>query len=190
VLVGESTKEQGGGIACEQVCMSSRAGRAAPALPGDAGDRGAEALKSLGLEAPFVGRDLELRLVKELFHNSAEERKAQLVSVTESLASASPGLLGVREYVDGLARTSVARGRCLSTAKAWPTGRWRMVRMRCGILDDEEPSSASRLGRRSSCASRPEMAPVEPRLAHLLGLEEGTRMRESLLCLADPLRAA
>ena len=40
------------------------------------------ALKSEGLEAPFVGRDRELRLVKDLFHASAEEQRAHLVSVT------------------------------------------------------------------------------------------------------------
>ena len=39
------------------------------------------ALKSTGLEPPFVGRDRELRLVKELFHAAADERRAQLVSV-------------------------------------------------------------------------------------------------------------
>src|SRR5919197_2456898 len=44
------------------------------------GGRGA--LKAEGLEAPFVGRDRELRLLKELFHASAEEGRAYLVSVT------------------------------------------------------------------------------------------------------------
>src|SRR5206468_915991 len=39
-------------------------------------------LKSEGLEAPFVGRDSELRRIKELFHSSAAERKAHLISVT------------------------------------------------------------------------------------------------------------
>src|SRR6266566_4681181 len=39
-------------------------------------------LKSAGLEAPFVGRDRELRQIKDLFHVSADERKAHLVSVT------------------------------------------------------------------------------------------------------------
>ncbi|HEY8842669.1 MAG TPA: adenylate/guanylate cyclase domain-containing protein, partial [Gaiellaceae bacterium] len=33
------------------------------------------------LEPPFVGRDGELRLIKDLFHASADERKARLVSV-------------------------------------------------------------------------------------------------------------
>ena len=52
----------------------------AKALRVVSGVRGA--LKSQGLEAPFVGRDRELRQIKDLFHVSADERKAQLVSVT------------------------------------------------------------------------------------------------------------
>src|SRR5215218_1146866 len=39
-------------------------------------------LKSQGLEAPFVGRDRELRQIKDLFHVCGDERRAQLVSVT------------------------------------------------------------------------------------------------------------
>src|ERR687888_1100978 len=38
-------------------------------------------LKAEGLEAPFVGRDRELRLLKELFHGCADEGKAHLVSI-------------------------------------------------------------------------------------------------------------
>ncbi len=39
------------------------------------------ALKSEGLEAPFVGRDRELRLIKDQFHAAAEEHRVHLVSV-------------------------------------------------------------------------------------------------------------
>src|SRR2546421_3771488 len=35
-----------------------------------------------GLEAPFIGRERELRQLKELFHACSEERKAHLVSIT------------------------------------------------------------------------------------------------------------
>ena len=41
-----------------------------------AGARGQ--LKSTGLEAPFVGRERELRVMKELFHACADDRKAHL----------------------------------------------------------------------------------------------------------------
>jgi len=45
-----------------------------------AGTRGS--LRAAGLEAPFVGRDRELRLVKELFHASDEESRAQLMLIS------------------------------------------------------------------------------------------------------------
>ena len=51
-------------------------------------------LKSEGLEAPFVGRDRELRQIKDLFHACADENRAHLVSVTESPGSASHGSPG------------------------------------------------------------------------------------------------
>jgi class 3 adenylate cyclase len=86
VYVGEATRR-----ATEQAVVYEQAGR--HELPGKtglvplwralrvvSGARGA--LKGEGLEAPFVGRDRELRLLKELFHASAEERRAHLVSVT------------------------------------------------------------------------------------------------------------
>jgi class 3 adenylate cyclase len=39
-------------------------------------------LKSAGLEPPFVGRDRELKLIKDIFHGCATEKRAHLVSVT------------------------------------------------------------------------------------------------------------
>jgi hypothetical protein len=47
-----------------------------------AGDRlEARRGQSHGLEAPFVGRESELRLVKDLFHATSEEWRARLVSI-------------------------------------------------------------------------------------------------------------
>src|SRR3989440_6528561 len=62
------------------------------------------ALKSAGLEPPFVGRDRELRLVKELFHGSAEERKARLVTLV-GIAGIGKSRLAweFEKYIDGLA---------------------------------------------------------------------------------------
>src|SRR5207244_9140241 len=79
-----------------------------------AGARGQ--LKSTGLEAPFVGRDRELRLVKELYHASAEDRKAHLISVT-GIAGIGKSRLGWEfyKYFDGIVETVWwHRGRCLS----------------------------------------------------------------------------
>ena len=52
-------------------------------------------LRSAGLEAPFVGRERELRLVKELFHGAADDRDAPTWSRSPaSPASASRGWPG------------------------------------------------------------------------------------------------
>jgi class 3 adenylate cyclase len=56
------------------------------------------------LEPPFVGRARELRLVKEHFHGSAEERKAHLVSVI-GIAGIGKSRLAweFEKYLDGVA---------------------------------------------------------------------------------------
>jgi class 3 adenylate cyclase/tetratricopeptide (TPR) repeat protein len=140
------------------------------------GRRGA--LRAAGLEAPFVGREREMRLAKELFHASSEEGKAHLVSVV--------GVAGVgktrlswefEKYIDGLAQDVWwHRGRCLAYGEGvayWALA--EMVRSRAGILEGEEPDSALAKMRAMIGETFPdpeERSWVEPRLAHLLGLEE------------------
>src|SRR5512132_200887 len=73
-------------------------------------------LKSQGLEAPFVGRDRELRQIKELFHTSADEKRAQLVSVT-GIAGIGKSRLSWEfyKYFDGIEQIVYwHRGRCLA----------------------------------------------------------------------------
>src|SRR5205085_2408487 len=102
-------------------------------------------LKSEGLEAPFVGRDRELRLIKDLFHASADDRKAHLVSVT-GIAGIGKSRLGWEfyKYFDGIAETVWwHRGRCLAYGEGvtyWALA--DMVRMRCQIAEDEQPRQA------------------------------------------------
>jgi class 3 adenylate cyclase/tetratricopeptide (TPR) repeat protein len=183
VLVGETTRRATeAAIAYEDAGTHELKGktevvslsRALRVIAGRAG-----ALRSASLEPPFVGRERELRLVKELFHASADEQRAQLVSVV--------GIAGVgktrlswefEKYVDGLAEEAWwHRGRCLSYGEGvayWALA--EMVRMRCGISEDEQPASAAEKLARTldTYVSDPEeRAWVEPRLAHLLGLEGG-----------------
>ena len=105
------------------------------------------AQKSAGLEPPFVGRDRELRLVKELFHGCAEEGKAHLVSVT-GIAGIGKSRLAweFEKYVDGLADDFWwHRGRCLAYGEGvayWALA--EMVRMRAGILEEEAPELGAR----------------------------------------------
>jgi predicted ATPase/class 3 adenylate cyclase len=182
VLVGEGTRR-----ATEQAIVYESAGShelkgksgLVPvwrALRVVSGARGT--LKSEGLEAPFVGRDRELRLLKELFHASAEERKAHLVSVT-GIGGIGKSRLAWEffKYIDGLPQTTLwHRGRCLAYGEGvtyWALA--DMVRMRCRIAEEEEPASALEKLRATLTEyvlDDEERRFVEPRLAHLLGLEE------------------
>jgi len=136
------------------------------------------ALKSTGLEPPFVGRERELRLVKELYHASAEEGRANLVSVT-GIAGIGKSRLSWEffKYLDGLSDTALwHRGRCLSYGEGvtyWALA--EMVKMRARIAEEEDAASSLAKLR----AMLEDLVPdpeerrwVEPRLAHLLGLED------------------
>jgi class 3 adenylate cyclase/predicted ATPase len=182
VLVGESTRRATeAAIAYDDAGTHELKGKAEPvhlwqALRVVSGIRGA--LRSSALEAPFVGRERELRMVKELFHTSAEQKKAHLASVM--------GVAGVgktrlswefEKYTDGLIDDLWwHRGRCLSYGEGvayWALA--EMVRMRAGIVEDEEAESAQgklRATIQEHVADPDEQRWLEPRLAHLLGLEE------------------
>src|SRR5205823_4970394 len=103
------------------------------------------ALKSAGLEPPFVGRDRELKLVKDLFHGCAQDGRAHLVSVT-GIAGIGKSRLAWEfyKYFDGLVeRVWWHRGRCLAYGEG--VAYWAladMVRMRCRLTEDEAPGSA------------------------------------------------
>ncbi len=182
VLVGEATRR-----ASEQAIVYAEAGlhelkgKAEPvelwrAVRIISGRQGAQ--RSVGLEAPFVGRDRELRLVKELFHASAEEHKAHLVSVTGIAGIGKSRLVWeFYKYFDGLADNVYwHRGRCLAYGEGvtyWALA--DMVRMRARIAEDEEPASAlSKLQATLSetILDAEERGFVEPRIAQLLGLSD------------------
>src|SRR4051812_5998900 len=85
VLVGESTRRSTeAAVAYEDAGLHELRGKSEPlhlyrALRVVA-SRGGN-IRASGLEAPFVGRDRELRLVKDLFHATSEESRAHLLSV-------------------------------------------------------------------------------------------------------------
>jgi len=136
--------------------------------------------RAAGLEPPFVGREAEMRLVKELFHATAQEGKARLVSVM-GVAGIGKSRLSweFEKYLDGLADTVWwHRGRCLAYGEGitfWALA--EMVRMRARIAEDEGRESALEKLRETielHVSEPSERQWVEPRLAHLLGLEERT----------------
>ncbi len=151
------------------------------------GGGGGGAMQSDGLEPPFVGRDRELRLIKDQFHASAEERRAQLISVV-GIAGIGKSRLSWEffKYIDGLADTLYwHRGRCLAYGEGvtyWALA--EMVRMRAGIAEGEDAAS-SRAKLQASLAQHipdaEERQWAEPRIAQLLGLEENPgQQREDL----------
>jgi class 3 adenylate cyclase/tetratricopeptide (TPR) repeat protein len=142
-------------------------------------NRGGEG-RAAGLEAPFVGRERELRLVKDLFHATAEEGKAHLLSVV-GVAGIGKSRLAweFEKYLDGLvAEIWWHKGRCLAYGDAiayWALA--EMVRMRCRITEDEAADSALRKLRavvEDFIPDAEERTFVEPRLQHLLGLADRT----------------
>ncbi|HEY2789700.1 MAG TPA: AAA family ATPase, partial [Gaiellales bacterium] len=128
-----------------------------------------------------------LRQIKDLFHASADERRAHLVSVTGIAGIGKSRLVWeFYKYFDGLAQVIYwHRGRCPSYGEGvtyWALA--DMVRMRCRI-SEEEPSDAimTKLGGvlDAHVTDPDERAFVEPRVAHLLGVEGGGRFeREDL----------
>ncbi|MGD0595288.1 MAG: AAA family ATPase [Acidimicrobiales bacterium] len=134
--------------------------------------------RSEALEAPFVGRAEELRLMKDLLAATEREHRARLLSVT-----GVPGIGKTRlvwefaKYTDGLVEPvhwhegrSPAYGDGITF---WALG--EMVRMRAGIGESEEPGSSR--AKLSACvaefvADERDRRWVGASLAHLLGIGE------------------
>jgi class 3 adenylate cyclase/tetratricopeptide (TPR) repeat protein len=184
VLVGEITRRASeAAVAYEDAGTHELKGKEEPlrlwrAVRVVGGRKGA--LRFAGLETPFVRRDREMRLVKELYHASADEGTAHLVSVL-GVAGVGKSRLSweFEKYIDGLAEDVWwHRGRCLAYGEGvayWALA--EMVRGRAGIVEGEDPEPALEKLRAVIAEMVPdeeEQAWVEPRLAHLLGLEERT----------------
>ena len=131
-----------------------------------------------GLEAPFVGRDREMRLVKELFHATLEERRPRLVAVF-----GQPGIGKTRlgweffKYIDGISDVvRWHRGRCLSYGDGvafWALA--EMVRSRFDILEGDEPVvvvDKLDAGLQTWVADPEERSWLRPRLGALLGVTD------------------
>jgi len=181
VLVGEATwRATNEAIAYEEAGDQILKGKAAPiqawhalhvqALRGGAG-------RTNTLEPPFVGRDEELRLVKDLFHATGREHKPRLVSIIGQAGIGKHRLAWEFEkYLDGISEIgywhsgrSPAYGEGISF---WALA--EMVRERARIAEGVDPDEARQL----LAASVSEFVPdeeerrwIEPRLAGLLGLE-------------------
>jgi class 3 adenylate cyclase/tetratricopeptide (TPR) repeat protein len=139
-----------------------------------------------GLEATLVGRDRQMRLLKELFHGTEESGRPAVV-VLDGEAGVGKSRLGweFQKYIDGL-ETSVAwhRGRCLSYGDG--VAFWALseaVRARVGLVEDDAAAVVLAGLDRTLAEIVPdeaERAWLRPRVASLLGEETREFAREDL----------
>lgn len=182
VLVGESTMQAASGaVAFEPAGDHALRGKAAPVpawralrVVAERGGRG----RAGGLEPPFVGRDTEFRLLKELLHATGRDRRSRLISITGQAGIGKSRLAWeLEKYVDGLVETvwwhhgrSPAYG---SGVTFWALG--EMVRGRCGLAEgDDEATTRARVSQSvATFVSAPaEREWIELALLALLGVGE------------------
>jgi len=181
VLVGDSTYQAASAaIAFHPMGEQALKGKASPepawkALRVIAGRGGSG--RSEGLEAPFVGRDEELALLKDLFHATTREGRARLVSITGQAGIGKSRLAWEFEkYIDGLVETvRWHQGRSPSYGEGvtfWALG--EMVRRRAEIAEGEGPEATREKVRamlRTYVPAEEEQREIEPAILALLGLE-------------------
>ena len=183
VLVGEATQRAASkAIAFEKAGEQHLKGKQAPVEAWRAtrvvAETGGRNRKDT-LEAPFVGRDEELRLFKDMFHATTREGRARLVSVIGPAGFGKTRLAWeFLKYIDGLADTvwwhegrSPAYGDGISF---WALG--EMIRARCGLREtDDEATTRAKVAEKvnEAVTDEQERRWIEPALLALLGVETG-----------------
>jgi class 3 adenylate cyclase len=127
------------------------------------------------MEAPFVGRDSELRLLKDIFHATARERRVRLVSILGQGGIGKSRLTWeLRKYGDGIVEAiwwhqgrSPAYGEGITF---WALG--EMVRSRAGLVetDDEATTRAKIAESVARFVTGPDRERVERAILTLLGI--------------------
>jgi class 3 adenylate cyclase len=198
VLVGESTmRATQAAVAFEPMGEQELKGKSAPVTAFRAirvvANRGGSS-RAEGLEAPFVGRDEELRQLKELLHTTARDPRVRLVSITGPAGIGKSRLTWEFEkYVDGLVETIFwHRGRSPAYGEGvtfWALG--EMVRRRANLTETDDESKSDRR-RRGAGGRRPGRAGLDRASvigAARRGIGTGGRARRSVLRLASLFRA-
>lgn len=142
------------------------------------------------LEPPFTGRQEELRAVKDMLHATGRERRPRLAALVGIAGIGKSRLVWeLYKYVDGLSEEVLWHsGRSPAYGEGvafWPLA--EMVRARARVAESDDPETARR--KLTACVERYLVDPderkwVEPRLMHLLGLEEREEDQREVLFAA------
>jgi len=182
VLVGEATR-LASEAAIEFVAAGDQElkGKSAPVASWLAtrvvGDRGG-ARRPDALEPPFVGRNDELRFLKEQFHAVGRERRARLVSLVGQAGIGKSRLAWeLEKYLDGVVeQVWWHRGRSPSYGEGvtfWALG--EMIRRRAGLVEgDDEDATRRAIAAmlQLHISDETERTWIEPRILVLLGIGE------------------
>ena len=184
VLVGEATRRAAeSAIVFEPIGDHSLKGKTAPVPAWQAlrvvAARGGQG-RADNLEPPFVGRDEELRELKEVLHAVGRDKRVRLVSIT------GPGGIGksrlvweLEKYIDGVAEDIYwHRGRSPSYGEGvtfWALG--EMVRRRAQLTEDDDEATTRARVEATLAEYVPDASEREhigPALLCLLGIDEGS----------------
>jgi class 3 adenylate cyclase/tetratricopeptide (TPR) repeat protein len=184
VLVGETTQHASAkSVVFEPAGEQLLKGKTAPVpafravrIVAERGGRG----RADTLEAPFVGRQEEVRLLKDLYHATAREKRTRLVSVTGQAGIGKSRLAWEFEkYLDGLVekvRWHHGRSPAYGTGLTfWALG--EMVRGRAKLAEgDDERTTRERIAATLAehVADESDRRWIEPALLTLLGIREAT----------------
>jgi class 3 adenylate cyclase/tetratricopeptide (TPR) repeat protein len=191
VLVDDATARIAGpAVSFEPAGTHELRGRAQPVSAQRAlrvvGKRGGVG-RSESLEAPFVGREAELRLIRDLYHAVAREGRATLVSIIGQAGIGKSRLLWeFSKYTDGLVEDLYwHEGRSPAYGEGvtfWALG--EMIRQRARIKEGEDADATrAKLGEAVArhVSDDGERRWIERALRQLLGVHEGAALeREEL----------
>jgi len=182
VLVGEATyRAANQAITFEAAGERELKGKEQPVAVWEAisvvARRGGEG-RAATIEPPFVGRDDDLQLLKELFHTTVREGKPRLVTLTGVAGIGKSRLLWeLEKYLDGVVDgVYLMAGRSPSYGDGvsyWALG--EMLRGRAGITETDDPAtSRARVGEMLErfIPDETERRWIEPRILGVLGLEQ------------------
>ena len=182
VIVGEATRQSAeSSIVFEPVGEQELKGKVSP-VPAYRAVRVVAQRGGVGradqLEAPFMGRDTEMRLVKDLFHAAPREKRPRLLSIIGQAGIGKSRLAWeFLKYIDGITATvrwhqgrSPAYGEGISF---WALA--EMVRSRVGLLElDDATTTRAKLAKalEDYVPDEAERRWMSPRLEQLLGMAD------------------